>query len=180
MKAIFRAAAGLLAGLMLAFAAFQADGAAEKQDCVRLHILANSDSAEDQRVKLLVRDAILERMRKEELSSKREAQERVLALGGELLAAAEEVLYENGFDYGAELEAGRFDFPERDYAGEIYPAGEYDALRVILGEGKGRNWWCVMFPPLCVIDDGGGVTRNPDGTLGFRSIILDFLRSIFG
>lgn len=180
MKALFRAASGLLAGLMLLFAAVKTADAADKKDCLRLHVLANSDSPEDQRVKLMVRDAILELMRAEEPRSKQEAMELMLDMGGELLSAAEEVLAENGLDYGVRLMAGRFEFPERDYSGDIYPAGEYDALRVILGSGGGRNWWCVMFPPLCVIDDGSGISQNPNGTLEFRSIILDFLRSIFG
>ena len=180
MNRFFRIVTGLFAGIVLASAAVGAGSGGERRECLRLHILANSDSEEDQRVKLLVRDAILERMRGQELSSKREAEEKMLIMGGELQRTAEEVLASCGLDYGAGLEAGVFEFPERDYGGEVYPAGEYSALRVILGEGKGQNWWCVMFPPLCVIDDGSGISRDPDGTLEFRSIILDFFRSIFG
>lgn len=180
MRSLFGIIAGLLAALTLVIAGREAALRGERRDCLRLHILANSDSEEDQRVKLLVRDAILDRMRQWEPSSKREAQERMLLMGGELQSITEETLKANGFDYGAELIAGEFDFPERNYSGEVYPAGEYAALRVILGEGKGHNWWCVMFPPLCLIDDGGGIAHDPDGTLEFRSIILDLWRSIFG
>ena len=180
MKKHFKIVSGALAALTLALFIAGAAAKAEKKECVRLHILANSDSEADQLVKLKVRDALLERMRGEELASKREAEERIRLIGPELRDIAEEVLAASGFDYGVSLQTGVFDFPERDYGGEVYPAGEYSALRVILGEGKGRNWWCVMFPPLCVIDDGSGVSKNPDGTLEFRSLILDFIRSIFG
>ena len=184
MKAFLRILSGIAAALFGIFALAGAvsgeNARRELPDCLRLHIIANSDFEADQRVKLLVRDALLERMRMEEVSTKEEAITRLHALGGEFQLTAERVLKENGFDYGAELISGEFDFPERDYAGEVYPAGRYSALRVVLGEGAGRNWWCVMFPPLCVIDDGNGVTRDPDGTLEFRSILVDIWRSIFG
>ena len=180
MKAI-KAISGVLAALALLFPLLGKGGEEESvPDCLRLHIVANSDSEEDQRIKLEVRDALLARMRMEDVSTKREAEERLLSLGAEFQSIAERVLEEQGADYGAELISGEFDFPERDYAGEVYPAGRYSALRVILGEGEGHNWWCVMFPPLCVIDDGSGVARNADGTLEFRSILAEIWRSIFG
>ena len=178
MKGILRITAGLLAALSLT-AALCAH-AAERKNALRLHVIANSDSYEDQRVKLLVRDALLETFDGFSVDSREEAKTRLLAMGDELQSAAERVLYENGADYPVTLEAGEFEFPDRSYGGELYPAGEYSALRVILGAGEGQNWWCVMFPPLCVIDDGSGVSYNEDGTLEFRSFFAEIFRRLFG
>lgn len=118
---------------------------------VRLHVLANSDSEEDQALKLQVRDVVLERAAAilEESADRREAESR---LRGELLEferiAAEEIAVQ-GYDYPVTVELENTDFPTKEYDGFTLPAGEYLALRVIIGEGQGQNWWCVVFPPLC-------------------------------
>lgn len=118
---------------------------------VRLHVLANSDSEEDQALKLKVRDVVLERATAilEESPDRREAESR---LRGELLEleriAAAEIVAE-GYAYPVTVELENTEFPTKAYDGFTLPAGEYLALRVIIGEGKGRNWWCVVFPPLC-------------------------------
>ena len=118
---------------------------------VRLHVLANSDFEEDQALKLQVRDVVLERATAilEQSADRREAESR---LRGELLelerVAAEEIAAE-GYDYPVTVNLENADFPTKEYDGFTLPAGEYLALRVIIGEGKGRNWWCVVCPPLC-------------------------------
>ena len=118
---------------------------------VRLHVLANSDSGEDQALKLQVRDVVLERATAilEKSADRREAES---CLRGQLLEleriAAEEIAAE-GYDYPAAVNLENTDFPTKEYDGFTLPAGEYLALRVIIGEGQGRNWWCVVFPPLC-------------------------------
>lgn len=118
---------------------------------VRLHVLANSDSEEDQALKLKVRDVVLERATAilEQSADRREAESR---LRGELLEleriAAEEIAAE-GYNYPVTVELENTDFPTKKYDGFTLPAGEYLALRVIIGEGQGQNWWCVVFPPLC-------------------------------
>jgi len=124
-------------------------GSAENENILRLHIIANSDSAADQQVKLKVRDAVLACVKAG--GSAEETVSYVKEHGAELLAAAENVLRENGFSYGAQLMLGRFDFPDRWYGSTLYPAGSYNALRVVLGDGAGQNWWCVLFPPLCIV-----------------------------
>ena len=144
--------------LMLAAAAFLVTGAlahgtqqqlADK--VVRLHVLANSDSEADQALKLRVRDAVLERTETllEQSADRREAEG---LLRGELLEleriAAEEIAAE-GYHYPVTVELENTDFPTKEYDGFTLPAGEYLALRVIIGEGQGQNWWCVVFPPLC-------------------------------
>ena len=118
---------------------------------VRLHVLANSDSEEDQALKLQVRDVVLERATAilEQSADRREAESR---LRGQLLEleriAAKEIAAE-GYDYPVTVNLENTDFPTKEYDGFTLPAGEYLALRVIIGEGKGQNWWCVVFPPLC-------------------------------
>lgn len=154
----------------------------QKTDCLRLHVIANSDSEADQEAKLAVRDAVLACVREDfDASDKAEAKLELMARGGELQAAAENALRERGLDQEVELIAGNFDFPDRVYGDEVYPAGKYDALRIVIGEGAGRNWWCVMFPPLCLVEtENAKAEFNEDGTLVFRSAIWEFLKGVFG
>ena len=123
-----------------------------RNDVVRLHILANSDSEIDQAVKLKVRDALLEK--NTSLLTKGVNTDNAPLYfevsKDELLETAQTVLKENGLDYGAVITLEKEYFETREYGKLTFPAGEYTALKVVLGEGKGHNWWCVMFPPLCV------------------------------
>ena len=118
---------------------------------VRLHVIANSDSEEDQALKLQVRDAVLDRT--EEIlrasADRAEAAERLEAALPELERLAEETAAANGFDCGVTAELTETSFPTKEYDGFALPAGKYLALRIVIGEGAGQNWWCVVFPPLC-------------------------------
>lgn len=150
----------------------------ESGDVLRLHIIANSDSQDDQRVKLLVRDAVLGYVKTSFTATTTEQAEMQLILMGDgILEAAEDALRDNGCDYGAQLIAGVFDFPDRVYNGVLYPAGEYRALRVVLGAGEGKNWWCVMFPPLCIIIDGN--EPQTDEPVKFESLFAELWRKLF-
>lgn len=125
---------------------------------IRLHVVANSDGAEDQAVKLAVRDAVA-RYLAPALAGARdraEAAATVAAKVAEVEKVANAVLAERGSPYRARAEWGRAVYPTRAYADLVVPAGEYDSLRVVLGRGEGRNWWCVLFPPLCFVDLAGG------------------------
>lgn len=145
----------LITGLLLNFTEKISKGEAAEVafstgNLVRLHVVANSDGIEDQKVKLLVRDRILRET--EELlavESREEALERLAEKKGYLIQAAEDELQKYGFNYHAGLEMGEFNFPERKYEFGVLPAGQYQALRVVLGKGSGENWWCVLFPPVC-------------------------------
>ena len=110
---------------------------------VRLHVLANSDSEEDQVLKLKVRDAVLERATEtlRGADDQAEARRRLTAILPELEETARVVITANGYDYGVRAELAETSF--------ALPAGEYLALRVLIGEAAGQNWWCVVFPPLC-------------------------------
>lgn len=118
---------------------------------VRLHILANSDSEEDQALKLQVRDAIL--VRAEEIlrdsGDRQEAEEQLREALPELTELARETVAANGYSYDVTAELADTVFPTREYEDFTLPAGEYLALRFVIGAGEGHNWWCVVFPPLC-------------------------------
>lgn len=120
---------------------------------LRMHVIANSDTEFDQTVKLQVRDAVLAAGKDLfDGSLTAETAEQVLRADIQRLTdAADAVLAENGCNYRAKVEIGKSFFDTRTYDDAVtLPAGEYEAVRVILGEGRGKNWWCVMFPPLCL------------------------------
>ena len=144
---------------------------------LRLHILANSDSPEDQAVKLRVRDALLPLF--ETAATYEDARAFVLDHGAALLDRCQTVLTAAGVPYGAQFLLGVSDFPDRTYNGTLFPAGDYDALQIVLGDGAGHNWWCVLFPPLCIVTPDGAA---PDAgvPVTFESDILAFLRKHFG
>ena len=119
---------------------------------LRLHVPANSNSAEDQAVKLKVRDAIINYL-EEPLSTcrtKDEAVQKVQLLSKEITKEANKVLKENGMDYTARVSVVQESYPTRDYEGISLPAGEYTSLKIELGKAQGQNWWCVLFPQVCV------------------------------
>lgn len=119
---------------------------------LRLHVVANSNREIDQRVKLLVRDAILAKFAP--AASFDEAKYIVLKNGHDVQKTVDEVLEAEGVSYGASLRYGKMHFPEKEYGSVTYAEGEYEALKVELGEAYGENWWCVLFPPLCLVDIG--------------------------
>ena len=118
---------------------------------IRFHVIANSDSPEDQALKLLVRDAVLERATAllERTESRAEAETLLRESLPELEALAQAEVQANGYDYAVTAELEDTSFPTKEYDGFALPAGEYLALRILIGEGAGQNWWCVVFPPLC-------------------------------
>lgn len=125
----------------------------------RLHILANSNSKIDQDLKLQVRDAIIEYMNTQDFSKSNKS-DVIFSVKNNLKAyeqIAENVVKEAGFDYPISIEIGNFYFPTKLYGNISLPAGYYDALRINIGESKGQNWWCSLFPPLCFVDISSGI-----------------------
>ena len=116
---------------------------------IRLHVLANSDSERDQEVKLKVRDALLEHISKYESDSKEQMLMMISSEREYLEELAEQTLEKEGIIDTVSIKIGKEEYPRRDYEGFSLPAGEYTSVRVVIGEGKGQNWWCVLFPPLC-------------------------------
>lgn len=127
-------------------------------EAIRLRILANSDSDEDQEIKRKVRDAVNAEITKwvEELVSLDEARSVIKEGIPELQKIAEEVVAEYGSDQTVKAEFNKVKFPTKLYGQFLYPAGEYEAVLITLGEGTGSNWWCVLFPPLCFLDFSNG------------------------
>lgn len=128
----------------------------------RLHVIANSNSVEDQELKYKVRDSLLEYMNSlcSNVSSKQEAISIAKNNIKNFEDIAQTVVLENGYDYPISVEIGQYDFPTKEYGDVSLPAGMYDALRVKIGSATGRNWWCVMFPPLCFVDVSSGVVPD--------------------
>ncbi|HEY2494628.1 MAG TPA: stage II sporulation protein R [Paenibacillus sp.] len=131
------------------------------QESIRLRILANSDRTGDQIVKKEIRDVIVEQMNGwvqelEDPQSLEQARAVIKQHLSELNTLVGKELANRGIHYNYQVELGMVAFPTKLYGGTVYPAGEYEALRITLGEGKGQNWWCVLFPPLCFIDAGTG------------------------
>lgn len=119
---------------------------------IRFHVIANSDSEEDQALKLAVRDRVLEQASGlcPEDATVEEARQALEGHLNVLAAAGRSVVEEEGFDYPVTAQLTDCWFPTKEYAGFALPAGNYTALRVTIGEGAGQNWWCVAFPPLCL------------------------------
>ncbi|WP_192894771.1 stage II sporulation protein R [Neobacillus notoginsengisoli] len=133
-------------------------------EAIRLRILANSDRQGDQELKRMVRDAVNERITEwvSELTNLDEARMVIQSHLPEIEAEARKVLQENGSSQQAKAEFGKVQFPTKLYGEYLYPAGEYEAILITLGEGKGANWWCVLFPPLCFLDfSSGTAVRSP-------------------
>ena len=152
-------------------------------ELLRLHVIANGDSVREQAVKLRVRDAVIRTLANdmETADDAEEAKRLTLIREDEIVAAAQNVLREAGEDDAVEVEVGRFAFPLRMYGDLVVPAGEYEAVRIIIGEGKGQNWWCVLFPPLCMVDAAIAVSadepndKQEEKRIVYRSKVAELL-----
>lgn len=131
-----------------------------KDNIIRFHVIANSDSAYDQSLKLKVRDRVLEDVGKrfENINSIDVSREVLRGSLEDIKNIAKNELLANGVDYNVNVYLENHEFPTKSYGNFTLPAGEYEAVRVVIGEGIGQNWWCVMFPPLCYVDVAHGLT----------------------
>lgn len=123
---------------------------------IRLHILANSDTVQDQELKLKVRNDIMDSINNKfgNIADKKESEALILQSLNEIKEIAQKTINDAGYHYNVEVYYGKYRFPVRVYDNFALPSGDYDAVRVEIGEAKGTNWWCVMFPPLCFTDFG--------------------------
>lgn len=119
------------------------------EDTLRLHVLANSDSAEDQALKLKVRDVLLDEMNSLKADSKEQAVALIEENKKDLMEKASEVIKQEGKAYSISIDVGQEFYPTRQYEGFSLPSGEYTSVIVTIGKGDGQNWWCVLYPPLC-------------------------------
>lgn len=128
----------------------------------RLHVIANSDTEKDQELKLKVKTRIVEYLKEilGEDAGLEETKEAVLTHLTEIEQEAENFIEEQGFDYPVEAVVEKTYFPEKTYGDCTFPAGEYEALKVKIGSAKGQNWWCVLYPSLCFLDDTYGIVTE--------------------
>ena len=130
-----------------------------KDKLIRFHVIANSDSDKDQKLKLKVRDEVISYLQpKLENSNSIEESEKIIKNEYKTLEnISKKVISKNGYNYTVKVGLEYSNFPAKQYSSVVLPAGKYKALRIIIGEGKGKNWWCVMFPPLFFVDDQNGI-----------------------
>ena len=170
------------------------EGEAQVYDsAIRLHVLANSDSEEDQALKLKVRDSILELVSKEieGCNTRYDAECKVEDIRDDITIAAQNRIYAEGYDYAVHVTLDNEYYPTREYEGVKMPAGTYLSLRVLIGDAEGQNWWCVLFPPLCLSSSveaedalaGAGMTEENVATITedkpvyrIRFKLLEFLQ----
>ena len=167
----FSVAIVILLVLLMALSFLPVHGEAEVYDTVvRLHVLANSDSAEDQALKLRVRDAVLEAAAPlvKGCTTQAQAIDRLNGHLDQLKAAAEEVIAAEGRTDAVTVLLGEEDYPTRTYESCAFPAGRYVSLRVCIGKAEGQNWWCCLFPPLCL----SAATAKEDNEEAFLQVGL--------
>lgn len=133
-----------------------------REKLIRFHVRANSDSPEDQELKLKVRDEIIREMNEKfkDSSSLNESRRIIKRNLEQIESIAKTELKNQGSTFDVRVDYGKYNFPTKSYGNFTLPAGEYEAVNVIIGEGKGENWWCVMFPPLCFVDITNGLTNH--------------------
>lgn len=166
---------GLMAAILLSMVNFHSRCESISQKVLRLHILANSDTAEDQSLKLKVRDRLLTYSSGlfERATTKDHAKEFTRSYISKLEDVAKEEIESNGYRYPVRIELVNMYFTTRQYDNNItFPAGNYDAIRVIIGEGSGKNWWCVMFPGLCLSSVSQETPRAQNDVLNASEIEL--------
>ena len=173
----------VLIGVWVSVLVFGAGCADLRAETVRLHVVAHSDSEADQALKLQVRDAVCAETAQllDGCADQAEALTRLRAALPALETVAGEVVRAAGYDYPVRAELTTMRFATRTYDSGTFPAGVYDALRLTIGEGAGRNWWCVVYPPLCVSaatavdesalsDAAASVTRTPRYAVRFKLV----------
>ncbi|NLK51978.1 MAG: stage II sporulation protein R [Syntrophomonadaceae bacterium] len=129
-----------------------------RDDLIRLHVIANSDTEEDQALKYMVRDAVVEDLTPKLQQARGITESRLIVQANldHLKNMVVESIEGQGYHYPVQVQMGFFDFPTRCYGELTLPAGRYEAVRVVIGQGEGANWWCVLFPPLCFINVATG------------------------
>lgn len=126
-----------------------------KDSLIRFHVIANSDTEEDQKLKLEVKDKVINYLYPYLNSSKSldESRQTIENNMDAVKKIAEDVIKDNKYNYSVKVQLDRENFPDKSYGNIVLPQGNYEAFRIIIGNGQGKNWWCVMFPPLCFVDE---------------------------
>lgn len=141
-------------------------------DILRFHVLANSNSAEDQELKLNVRTMLLNTIYDAigDSATKQDTRDYILSHSSQLETVAEAFIQKSGFSYPVHIEVAETYFPTKVYGDMVFPCGTYDAVRVLIGSGEGKNWWCVLYPPLCFVD--AAYAEVPDTSKDYLKQVL--------
>ena len=125
-----------------------------KDEIIRFHVIANSDNKKDQDLKLKVRNEVIKFIEPLLNKSKsiEESRKIIKSNNEKIIKIAKNVVIENGYNYEVKGNLSKENFPEKEYGNIVFPQGEYEAYRILIGKASGQNWWCVMFPPLCFVD----------------------------
>ena len=172
-----------------------------KDKLIRFHVIANSDTEEDQSLKLKVRDKVVEAL-SEKLKGVTSLEEAEIILNDNIDYVnniAKDVILNNNYDYEVNTMLSYENFPDKVYGDYVFPQGNYEAFRVIIGSGQGRNWWCVMFPSLCFVDESKSDVNsdnlkqeienikpkeinnlnNENDDIKFKSKMIDVVKNLF-
>lgn len=156
-KKILYSAAFVLMAVLVSYSVESYMGIAKiNEKVIRLHVIANSDSFEDQQLKYQVRNKVITTFNNqfENISSKEDSEKIIIEKIGDIRQEAETVIKNEGYDYEVNVYYGNYKFPRKLYENIVLPEGYYDSVRIEIGMAEGKNWWCVMFPPLCFVDFG--------------------------
>ena len=167
----------MIAFIILLGSSFYLEKKPLNESVLRLHVIANSDSLADQTLKLKARDLVIEMMKEEfsGMNNMEQASQAALKELPEIKRQVEEVVRANGYNYPVEVSLGEYPFPSKSYGNLVLPRGEYQAVRVTLGEGEGKNWWCVLFPPLCMVsstEQGLSLNSPQEAKVSFKCLEL--------
>ncbi|MGO5065685.1 stage II sporulation protein R [Clostridium sporogenes] len=142
---------------------------------IRFHVLANSDSIEDQSLKLKVKDEIINYMmpKLDKSSSIDESRKILKENDKEIKRIAEDIINKNGYKYSVNTHLGQDQFPIKTYGNITLPQGKYEAYKIVIGNGEGQNWWCVMFPPLCFVDVTKGEVSTKETEQKMKKVLKE-------
>ncbi len=148
----------------------------DSDSLIRIHVLANSDSQADQALKLQVKDAVVTYLKPqlEQSCSIAESRQIIQRSLPQIEQIAQQTLQQQHSGYQVTLQYGRFDFPIKYYGSVSLPAGNYEALRILIGEGQGHNWWCVLFPPMCFTDNDASSSGKYTDQTPEKKVVIKF------
>ena len=148
----------------------------DSDSLIRIHVLANSDSQADQALKLQVKDAVVTYLKPqlEQSCSIEESRQIIQRSLPQIEQIAQQTLQQQHSGYQVTLQYGRFDFPIKYYGSFSLPAGNYEALRILIGEGQGHNWWCVLFPPMCFTDNDASSSGKYTDQTPEKKVVIKF------
>lgn len=144
---------------------------------LRLHVIANSDDPADQALKIEVKNAVVKMMNREfdDLDNAEEARRKAVEDIPQIKKVAEQMIASRGYDYPVQVSVGDSQFPTKTYGNLVFPSGKYQAVKVVIGEGEGKNWWCVLFPPLCMVsssDKGLSLDSSKEAKVSLKCLEL--------